>query len=190
MSDFINIAVDAMGGDGSPKKIIDGIILNHSKNKNNFFKIFGDKNKIHPLIEGKISNEFYEIIHTEKHSTDDYIVYIEYYRKNSRGLVKTKKETYHPNGVMSSELYFRLGKIHGLNRGWYEDGTIGFEYSYKNGKEDGKWIEWYSNGQKSIEGTMKNGKRDGLWIHYWDDGKKGLEVIYKEGELISEKDFK
>jgi len=52
-----------------------------------------------------------EIIHTEKHSTDDYILFIEYYRKNSRGLVKTKKETYHPNGVMSSELFFRLGKI-------------------------------------------------------------------------------
>ena len=74
-----------------------------------------------------------EIIHTEKHSTGDYIVYIEYYRKNSRGLVRTKKETYHPNGVMSSELFFRLGKIHGLNRGWYEDGSIGFEYSYENG---------------------------------------------------------
>ncbi len=40
MSDLIKIAVDAMGGDGSPKKIIDGIILNHSTNKNNFFKIF------------------------------------------------------------------------------------------------------------------------------------------------------
>ena len=38
MSDMIKIAVDAMGGDGSPKKIIDGIILNHSKNKNNFFR--------------------------------------------------------------------------------------------------------------------------------------------------------
>ena len=105
-----------------------------------------------------------EIIHTEKHSTGDYIVYIEYYRKNSRGLVKTKKETYHPNGVMSSELFFRLGKIHGLNRGWYEDGSIGFEYSYENGKENGSWIEWYSNGQKSIEGTMRNGERDGLWL--------------------------
>ena len=33
MSDLIKIAVDAMGGDGSPKKIIDGIILNHSTNK-------------------------------------------------------------------------------------------------------------------------------------------------------------
>ena len=28
MSDLIKIAVDAMGGDGSPKKVIDGIIHN------------------------------------------------------------------------------------------------------------------------------------------------------------------
>ena len=65
MSDLINIAVDAMGGDGSPKKIIDGIIHNNSKNKNNYFKIFGDKNKISEIISGKIGNDFYEIIHTE-----------------------------------------------------------------------------------------------------------------------------
>ena len=32
MNNFIKIAVDAMGGDGSPKKIIDGIIHNHKKN--------------------------------------------------------------------------------------------------------------------------------------------------------------
>ena len=29
MSDMIKIAVDAMGGDNSPKKVIDGIVLNH-----------------------------------------------------------------------------------------------------------------------------------------------------------------
>ena len=66
MLDLIKIAVDAMVGDDSPKKIIDGIILNHSLNKNNFFKIFGDKNKIDPLIDGKVSKEFFEITHTEK----------------------------------------------------------------------------------------------------------------------------
>ena len=66
MSDMIKIAVDAMGGDGSPKKVVDGIVLNHSSNKNNFFKIFGDKNLILPLINKKISNDFFEIIHTEK----------------------------------------------------------------------------------------------------------------------------
>ena len=38
MSDLINIAVDAMGGDGSPKKVIDGIIHNHSLKKENFIK--------------------------------------------------------------------------------------------------------------------------------------------------------
>ena len=65
MSDLIKIAIDAMGGDNSPKKVIDGIILNHQSNKNIFYKIFGNKNKIFPLIDNKIKDDFYEIIHTE-----------------------------------------------------------------------------------------------------------------------------
>jgi len=64
MSDLIKIAVDAMGGDNSPNKTIDGIIHNHSKNKNIFFKIFGDEKSIRHLICNKIKNDFYEIIHT------------------------------------------------------------------------------------------------------------------------------
>ncbi len=64
MSDLIKIAVDAMGGDGSPKKIIDGIIFNHSLNKNNFYKIFGNKDQIYPLIKDKVDKNIYEIIHT------------------------------------------------------------------------------------------------------------------------------
>ena len=65
MPDMIKIAVDAMGGDGSPKKVIDGITLNHQNNKNNFYKIFGEKNQISDLIKNKVSNDFYEIINTE-----------------------------------------------------------------------------------------------------------------------------
>ena len=65
MPDMIKIAVDAMGGDGSPKKIIDGIILNHKSNNNIFFKIFGDENRISKLIEGKVDKKFYQIHHTE-----------------------------------------------------------------------------------------------------------------------------
>ena len=66
MSDSIKIAVDAMGGDGSPKKIIDGIILNNKSNKNVFYKIFGDQNQISELIKNKIDSKFYEVIHTDK----------------------------------------------------------------------------------------------------------------------------
>ncbi len=65
MADLIKIAVDAMGGDDSPKKVVDGIIHNNKQNKENFFKIFGDKNKIITLIKDKIESQYYEIIHTE-----------------------------------------------------------------------------------------------------------------------------
>ncbi len=65
MADLIKIAVDAMGGDNSPKKVIDGIIHNHKNNKENFFKIFGNKNKIISLLKDEIESQYYEIIHTE-----------------------------------------------------------------------------------------------------------------------------
>ena len=64
MSNLIKIAVDAMGGEGSPKKIIDGIIHNHKFNHENFFKIFGDKDEILSHINNRIDKNFYEIIHT------------------------------------------------------------------------------------------------------------------------------
>ena len=64
MSDTIKIAVDAMGGDGSPKKVIDGIIHNKKTDSSNFFKIFGDQDEIKKHIEGKINDASYEIVHT------------------------------------------------------------------------------------------------------------------------------
>ena len=53
-----------MGGDGSPKKIIDGIIYNHKSSHENFFKIFGNENEIQKNINNKINKDFYEIVHT------------------------------------------------------------------------------------------------------------------------------
>ena len=64
MSDLIKIAIDAMGGDNSPNKIINGVLHHHKSNKNVFYKIFGDQNKINNFILNKINREFYEIIHT------------------------------------------------------------------------------------------------------------------------------
>ena len=60
----IKIAVDAMGGDGSPKKIIDGIIHHYKNNKDTYYKIFGDQNKIINLINQTLPKNSFEIIHT------------------------------------------------------------------------------------------------------------------------------
>ena len=64
MTKLIKIAVDAMGGDNSPKKVIDGIIHNHKKNKENFYKIFWDKDEISKHLDNQIDESFYEIIHS------------------------------------------------------------------------------------------------------------------------------
>ena len=67
MSNKIIIAIDAMGGDDSPHKIIKGISI-HSKNTDNvYYKIFGNKTLIDPLIEKfNIPNKIFQIIHTDK----------------------------------------------------------------------------------------------------------------------------
>jgi glycerol-3-phosphate acyltransferase PlsX len=64
MNDFVKIAIDAMGGDNSPKKIIDGIIHHFQNNKDSYYQIFGDKNKIINLINENLPNSSFEIIHT------------------------------------------------------------------------------------------------------------------------------
>jgi len=62
----IIIAIDAMGGDNSPTKVIEGISL-HSKNSQGvIYKIFGKKNLIDPLLKKyRIPVERLNLIHTD-----------------------------------------------------------------------------------------------------------------------------
>ena len=64
MSDLVKIAVDAMGGDASPEKTIDGIVHNHHSNKDNFYKIFGEEKKILEFLNNRINKNFFEISNT------------------------------------------------------------------------------------------------------------------------------
>ena len=50
MSNKIKIAIDAMGGENSPKKIIDGIKISLKKNKENFFHLYGDESLINKHV--------------------------------------------------------------------------------------------------------------------------------------------
>ncbi len=67
MNKLITIAVDAMGGDDSPRKIIKGIELFSKNNNDVFFKIFGNENHISKYIDKiKIDKNSFEVIHTEE----------------------------------------------------------------------------------------------------------------------------
>ncbi len=67
MNNHITIAVDAMGGDDSPSKVIEGISLHSKSSKNINYKIFGDENLIKPLIKKyNLSLDKINITHTNK----------------------------------------------------------------------------------------------------------------------------
>ena len=74
MSKKILIAIDAMGGDNSPDKTIEGIKLFIDKNKNNDFilNVFGNEPEIKKrLIKFNIKTDKVSIFHTDKLVADD-----------------------------------------------------------------------------------------------------------------------
>jgi len=72
MNDKIKIAVDAMGGENSPQKIVKGIDISLKYNKENFFYLYGDKERIqNELSSSKFAKDNCKIIHTKYIISDD-----------------------------------------------------------------------------------------------------------------------
>ena len=72
MSKIVKIAIDAMGGENSPKKVIDGILTSLKSNSENYFYLFGNESKIKKeLDKNKSLNKHCEIINTESVISDD-----------------------------------------------------------------------------------------------------------------------
>ena len=66
MNNPIKIAVDAMGGDNSPNKVIKGLDIHNKQSDNIYYNIFGNKKIIEPLIKNtNLKKEVYKINHTE-----------------------------------------------------------------------------------------------------------------------------
>jgi len=72
MKDKVTIAVDAMSGENSPKKVIDGINISLNSDEKNYFLLFGKKKVLekHITKNSKIIKSC-EIIHTEDIIMDD-----------------------------------------------------------------------------------------------------------------------
>lgn len=72
MSNIVKIAVDAMGGEHSPQKILDGIEISLKTNKENFFFLHGDADKLKNLLStNKHLSKYCEIINAKDKILDD-----------------------------------------------------------------------------------------------------------------------
>ena len=66
MLDKVKIAIDAMGGENAPKKIIEGINISLKVNKENFFSLYGKKEIIEKeFLNNKLVEQHSEIIDTK-----------------------------------------------------------------------------------------------------------------------------
>tara|TARA_B100000700_G_scaffold175999_1_gene194434 strand:- start:1155 stop:2159 length:1005 start_codon:yes stop_codon:yes gene_type:complete len=66
MNNKVKIAIDAMGGENSPSKIINGIEISLKTNKDNFFYLYGKKNILqNEISKRKNLSNYCEIIHAE-----------------------------------------------------------------------------------------------------------------------------
>ena len=71
MNEPIKIAVDAMGGDDSPNKVIEGISFHSKSSDDIFYNIFGNESEIIPLISKyRIKSNTYKIFHTTNQVDD------------------------------------------------------------------------------------------------------------------------
>ena len=70
MSNKVKIAIDAMSGENSPKKIVDGIEISLRSNQENFFYLYGQKD----LLEKEISKKRFTSKHCEIIDTKDIIL--------------------------------------------------------------------------------------------------------------------
>ena len=72
MTKKVNIAIDAMSGENSPKKIIDGINISLESNQENFFFLYGQQDLLEKEItKNKLIQQNCEIINTKDIIADD-----------------------------------------------------------------------------------------------------------------------
>ena len=72
MNNKVKIAVDAMGGENAPQKIINGINISLKKNRENYFYLFGNKDLINEEINNdKLLRANSEIIDTKSVISDN-----------------------------------------------------------------------------------------------------------------------
>ena len=57
MLNKVKIAIDAMGGENSPRKIIEGIEISLKSNQENFFYLYGKKDLLEKEIHKKKSSK-------------------------------------------------------------------------------------------------------------------------------------
>jgi antitoxin component YwqK of YwqJK toxin-antitoxin module len=96
---------------------------------------------------------------------------------------------YFPDGVVSEERKYKMGKMDGPFKLYYDKNLLKSEGVYINGQLEGRNAFYYPDGITAAVGYYKNGKKTGPWIYRDKKGKVTEKELYKPtGELATKKE--
>ncbi len=99
------------------------------------------------------------------------------------------EKIFYLNGNLSNELTYVNGKLHGPYKLYHPDGKISETGTYKDDLLQGSYTTYYPDGTLQSEANYLNGSLDGSYTYYDYDGKKYYNYGYKKGDIIDYRFF-
>lgn len=97
-----------------------------------------------------------------------------------------EKKTYHDNGMLRLQTFYKSGKREGEYKTWYDNGQLSECLFYRDGELEGEYKTWNFNGQARSRGFYRDGKPEGKNIFWHDNGIPDELGVYKNGILTGE----
>jgi antitoxin component YwqK of YwqJK toxin-antitoxin module len=89
--------------------------------------------------------------------------------------------TWHPNGKMKLQAYFKNGLRNDEWSSYYDNGINKAKYSYIDGERNGTFIGWHKNNRERIKCNYVYGERFGECTEWYDNGvKKSVYYFFRD----------
>ncbi len=116
-------------------------------------------------------------------------------KKGKKQLVRLKGEfidgaqhgkwvAYFADGEPQLEQTYKLGKLHGTTKQYYDTHVLKNEIYYENGLQEGKAVTYYPNKKSKSRASYAEGLLHGEFITYHEDGKMANKGSYHRGIAV------
>ena len=79
---------------------------------------------------------------------------------------------------------YKMGKLDGVSKSYYEDGKLLWERSYIDGSQHGTDKTYYNTGKIRDEAFYQNGYKQGISKEFYEDGKIKRELNYEKSNFL------
>jgi len=98
--------------------------------------------------------------------------------------------TFHKNGQLADEIFYKNGVPHGVRTQFNENGVLQKAYSLVNGENHGLYKSYFYDGSPSVIANYVNGKYHGVYQQFfYEDGSIQIDAIYDMGKKVKYEEY-